>query len=97
MARALDWECANRKDRAHKENIGPAIPPRKGAVIDLAKRLETAIQLIESEKWTQKKPGFRSQFLLQMASAYEKISASKPSFQSSPLGKKASIILRQYS
>jgi hypothetical protein len=31
MARALDWECANRNDRAHKENIGSAILPRKGS------------------------------------------------------------------
>jgi len=96
MARALDWETANRNDRAHKENIEPATPPRKGSNIDLAKRLETAIKLIESEQCTKKKLGFKSQYLVQMASAYEKISASKPSFKSSPLGKKALTILRQH-
>lgn len=97
MARALDWQTANRNDRAHKEDIEPAAPPRKGSNIDLAKRLETAIKLIESERWTTKKPRFKSQYLVQMASVYEKISASKPSFKSSPLGKKASTILREHS
>lgn len=59
MARALDWETANRNDRAHKENIESATPSRKGSNIDLAKRLETAIKLIESEHWTQKKAGIQ--------------------------------------
>ncbi|WP_148057421.1 hypothetical protein [Pseudomonas brassicacearum] len=94
MASALDWETGNRNDRVHKENITPATPPRKGSYIDLAKRLETAIRLIESEQWTKKKPGFKSQYLIQMAKVYGKISKSKPSFKSSPLGKKASAILR---
>ncbi|MCM2607198.1 hypothetical protein PSOLE_09640 [Pseudomonas oleovorans subsp. oleovorans] len=97
MARALDWETANRNDRARKEDIEPVTPPRKGSNIDLAKRLETAIKLIESEQWATKKPGFKSQYLVQIASAYEKIIASKPSFKSSVLGKKVSTILREHS
>lgn len=36
----------------------------------------------------QKKPVFRCQYLMQMASVYKKNSTSKPSFKSSQLGKK---------
>jgi len=76
MARALDWETANCNDRARKEDVKPATPPRKGSAIDLAKRLEAAIRLIESEQWATKRPGFKSQHLLQMASFYKKITTS---------------------
>jgi hypothetical protein len=54
MAHAMDWEKANRKDRAN----GPALPkpprPRKGSKTYSITRLQQLIEIVESRQWQGK-------------------------------------------
>lgn len=89
MARAMDWEKANRKDRAN----GPALPkpprPRKGSKTYLITRLQQLIKIAESDQWQVMSEPHKDQILREIKLAISGVSKKQGNFSETTIAKKA--------
>lgn len=89
MARAMDWEKANRKDRAN----GPALPtpprPRKGSKTYLITRLQQLIKIADSDQWQVMSEPHKDQILHEIKLAISRVSKKQANFSETTIAKNA--------
>ena len=89
MARAMDWEKANRKDRAN----GPELPkpprPRKGSKMYFITRLQQLIKIAESDQWQAMSEPHKDQILHEIKLVISGVSRKQASFSETTIAKKA--------
>lgn len=89
MARAMDWEKANRRDRVN----GPALPkpprPRKGSKTYIITRLQQLIEIVESKQWQVMSEPHKNQILYEIKLAINRGSKKQANFSETNIAKKA--------
>ena len=89
MAHAMDWEKANRRDRAN----GPALPkpprPRKGSKTYSITRLQQLIEIVESRQWQVMSEPHKNQILYEIKLVINRVSKKQANFSETNIAKKA--------
>lgn len=95
MARRIDWENANRKDRANKPDLPAPKSPGKKSRFYAASRLIQLLPIVESPEWKNKSAAYRRQILQEIYNAASRFAGTGKRLIDSPLIKRAKKILAE--
>ena len=89
MARAMDWDKANRRDRVSGPRLPKPLRPRKDSKAYFITRLQQLIKIAESDQWKAMSDPHKSQILHEIKLAISGISKKQVNFSKTTIVKKA--------